>query len=79
MEFSRGRVCPHDRQLADLRHNGDAGNEQKGGMMRRYYGNGAEVGMGWWGGLRPYGLPVNIFQDKTVFVFGLALYTKFEA
>ncbi|MBK9054857.1 MAG: hypothetical protein IPL78_29315 [Chloroflexi bacterium] len=42
---SRGRH--HNRQLADLRHKGDAGNGQKGGVVRRYFENGAEAGKGW--------------------------------
>ncbi len=31
-QLSRGRVRHHNRQLADLRHKGDAGNGQKGEM-----------------------------------------------
>ncbi len=45
--LSRGRVRHHNRQLADLRHKGDAGNGQKVEMARRYYENGAEAGKGW--------------------------------
>ncbi|MBK9051463.1 MAG: hypothetical protein IPL78_11265 [Chloroflexi bacterium] len=37
----------HHRQLADLRHKGDAGNGQRVERVRRYYGNGAEAGKGW--------------------------------
>ena len=43
---SRGRVS-HHRELADLRHKGDAGNGQKVERVRRYFGNGAEAGKGW--------------------------------
>ena len=74
---SRGRGR-HHRGLEDLRRKGDAGNGQKGGVVRRYFGNGAEVGKGWLGGLRPGGLPANLFQDASlgfrgVIVLGLAL------
>ncbi len=44
---SRGRVRHHHRQLADLRHKGDAGNGQRVERVLRYYGNGAEAGKGW--------------------------------
>ena len=37
----------HNRQLADLRHKGDAGNGQRVEMVRRYLGNGVEAGKGW--------------------------------
>ena len=45
--LSRGRVRHHNRQLADLRHKGDAGNGQKVERVRRYFENGAEAGEGW--------------------------------
>ena len=41
-----GRGRHHNRQLADLRQKGDAGNGQRGGVVRRYFGNGAEAGKG---------------------------------
>ncbi|MEI2609602.1 MAG: hypothetical protein V9G20_13315 [Candidatus Promineifilaceae bacterium] len=43
----RGRVRHHNRQLADLRHKGDAGNGQKVEMAQRYYANGSEAEKGW--------------------------------
>ena len=48
-------------KLTDLRHNGDEGNWQRGGMVLCQWGWGGERVAG---GLRRYGLPVNIFQDK---------------
>lgn len=45
--LSRGRVRHHNRQLADLRHKGDAGNGQRSEMVRRYFGNGCEAEKGW--------------------------------
>ncbi len=45
--MGRGRVRHHNRQLADLRHKGDAGNGQRVERVRRYFGNGAEAGRGW--------------------------------
>ncbi len=45
--LSRGRVRHHNRQLADLRHKGDAGNGQKVEMVRRFFGNGSEAEKGW--------------------------------
>jgi hypothetical protein len=45
--LSRGRVRHHNRQLADLRRQGDAGNGQKREMARRYYANGSEAEKGW--------------------------------
>lgn len=44
---SRGRVRHHNRQLADLRQNGDAGNGQRSDMMRRYYANASDAEKGW--------------------------------
>ncbi len=41
----RGRHCNH--QLAGLRRNGDAGNGQRGGVVRRYFENGVSAGKGW--------------------------------
>ena len=45
--LSRGRVRHHNRQLADLRRQGDAGNGQKVEMERRYFENGSEAEKGW--------------------------------
>ncbi len=45
--LSRGRVRHHNRQLADLRHKGDAGNGQRVEMERRYYANGCDAEKGW--------------------------------
>ncbi len=45
--IKRGRGRHHNRQLAGLRHKGDAGNGQVGGLVRRYYENGATAGKGW--------------------------------
>ena len=47
MGVSRGRVSHHNRQLTDLRHKGGVGNGQRGGVVRRYFGNGAEAWKGW--------------------------------
>lgn len=47
VRVSRGRGRHHHRQLADWRHKGDAGNGQKGGVVRRYFENGAEAEKGW--------------------------------
>ncbi|MBK9053477.1 MAG: hypothetical protein IPL78_22015 [Chloroflexi bacterium] len=46
-QLSRGRVRHHNRQLADLRHKGDAGNGQRVEMVRRYFANGSEAEKGW--------------------------------
>lgn len=43
----RGRVRHHNRQRADLRHKGDAGNGQKVEMGRRCFANGSEAEKGW--------------------------------
>jgi len=45
--ISRGRVRHHNRQLADLQRQGDAGNGQRVEMARRYFGNGSEAEKGW--------------------------------
>jgi len=45
--LSRGRVRHHNRHLADLRQQGDAGNGQRVEMARRYYTNGCEAEKGW--------------------------------
>ena len=45
--LGRGHGRHHNRQLADLRHRGDVGNGQRVERVRRYFGNGAEVGNGW--------------------------------
>jgi len=44
---SRGRGRHHNRQLAGLRRQGDAGNGQRGGVVQRYFENGAGAGKGW--------------------------------
>ncbi len=41
------RVAAGSSTIADLRHKGDPGNGQKGGVVRRYFENGAEAGKGW--------------------------------
>jgi len=44
---NRGRGRHHNRQLAGLRRQGDAGNGQRGSMVQRYFENGACAGKGW--------------------------------
>jgi len=43
----RGRGRHHNCQLAGLRRYGDAGNGRVGGLVQRYYENGAMAGKGW--------------------------------
>ncbi len=45
--LGRGRGRHHNRQPADPRHKGDAGNGQRVERVWRYFGNGAEAGKEW--------------------------------
>jgi len=52
--LGRGRGRHHNRQPAGLRRHGDAGNGRVGGLVQRYYENGASAGEGM-GEVRPRG------------------------
>ena len=45
--LGRGRGRRHNRQLADLRRHGGVGNGQRGGVVQRYYENGASAEKEW--------------------------------